>query len=150
MSSSVGLGISLSSTAAFIICPDWQYPHCGTSISSQARCRGWLRSGERPSIVVTSFPAARVTGATHERTAWPSIWTVHAPHGAIPQPYLVPVNSRFSRRTQSRGVEGSTSTFTRRLFTLNEITWENLLWQKPFVVEELVVECYRAGASAEI
>ena len=80
MSSSVGLGISLSSTAALIICPDWQYPHCGTSISSQARCKGWLRSGESPSIVVTSFPAARVTGATHERTAWPSIWTVHAPH----------------------------------------------------------------------
>ena len=80
MSSSVGLGISLRSTAALIICPDWQYPHCGTSISSQARCRGWLRSGERPSIVVTSFPAARVTGATHERNAWPSIWTVQAPH----------------------------------------------------------------------
>src|SRR5438445_5850766 len=80
ISSSVGLGISLSSTAALIICPDWQYPHCGTSISSQARCKGWLRSGESPSIVVTSFPAARVTGATHERNAWPSIWTVQAPH----------------------------------------------------------------------
>src|SRR6266704_2263292 len=93
MSSSVGLGISLRSTAALIICPDWQYPHCGTSISIQARCNGWLRSGESPSIVVISFPAARVTGATHERTAWPSIWTVHAPHCAMPQPYLVPVNS---------------------------------------------------------
>src|SRR5438132_2028339 len=59
MSSSVGLGISFSSTAALIICPDWQYPHCGTSISSQARCKGWLRSGESPSMVVISFPAPR-------------------------------------------------------------------------------------------
>src|SRR5207237_172801 len=68
----------------------------------------------------------------------------------MPQPYLVPVNSRFSRRTQSRGVEGSTSTFTGRLFTLNEITGRTSSGQKTFVVEELVVECYRAGASTGI
>jgi hypothetical protein len=39
----------------------------------------------------------------------------------MPQPYLVPVKPRFSRRTQSRGVEGSTSRFTRCRFTVKEI-----------------------------
>jgi len=34
--------------------------------------------------------------------------------------------------------------------TLNEITWRTSSGQKTFVVEELVVECYRAGASTEI
>jgi len=41
-------------------------------------------------MVVTFFPSARETGATQERTAWPSICTVQAPHSAMPQPYLVP------------------------------------------------------------
>src|SRR5207237_9145801 len=36
ISSSVGLGFSRSSTAALISCPDWQYPHCGTSSSIHA------------------------------------------------------------------------------------------------------------------
>src|ERR1700722_12674835 len=39
----------------------------------------------------------------------------------MPHPYLVPVRPRFSRRTQSRGVEGSTSSFTGCRFTLKEI-----------------------------
>src|ERR1700719_154085 len=34
---------------------------------------------------------------------------VHAPHCAMPQPYFVPVRPRWSRMTQSSGVEGSTS-----------------------------------------
>src|SRR6202047_1221615 len=70
---------------------------------------------------VTSLPAARDTGATHDRIASPSRWTVQAPHCAMPHPYLVPVRPRFSRRTQSRGVEGSTSRFTGCRFTLKEI-----------------------------
>jgi len=36
-------------------------------------------------MVVTSLPAARESGVTHDRTASPSRWTVHAPHSAIPQ-----------------------------------------------------------------
>src|SRR5207253_408150 len=71
-------------------------------------------------MVVTSLPAARDSGATQDRTASPSRCTVHAPHCAMPQPYFVPVRPRFSRRTQSRGVEGSTSRFTRCLFTVKE------------------------------
>src|SRR4029077_15047950 len=39
----------------------------------------------------------------------------------MPQPYLVPVKPRLSRKTHSRGVEGSTSRFTRCRFTLKEI-----------------------------
>src|SRR5437016_14516124 len=72
-------------------------------------------------MVVTSLPAARDTGATQDLTASPLRWTVQAPHCAMPQPYLVPVKPRLSRKTQSRGVEGSTSRFTRSRFTLKEI-----------------------------
>src|SRR5215469_18594057 len=41
----------------------------------------------------------------------------------MPHPYLVPVNPRFSRNTQSSGVEGSTSTFCCLPFTLSVIMW---------------------------
>src|SRR5829696_7737324 len=46
----------------------------------------------------------------HERIGLPSRCTVHAPHNAMPQPNLVPVMPRLSRKTQSSGVLGSTST----------------------------------------
>ena len=36
--------------------------------------------------------------------------TVHEPHTAMPQPYLVPVRPRLSRSTHSSGVSDSTST----------------------------------------
>ena len=68
-------------------------------------------------MVVTCLPSAAESGVTHERTGFPSSHTVHAPHCAMPQPYLVPVNSRWSRRNQSSGVSGGTLTVTRRLFT---------------------------------
>src|SRR5579863_6559695 len=80
-------------------------------------------------MVVTSFPAARDTGVLQERTGLPSRCTVQAPHCATPQPYFVPVKPRCSRSTQSKGVEGSTSTFTLRLFTVREITNINLLFK---------------------
>src|SRR5947209_4187815 len=121
MSASVGCGFSRSSTAADMIWPDWQYPHCGTSFSIHARCSGLLRSDERPSMVVTSLPAARETGVTHDRTASPLRWTVHAPHNAIPQPNFVPVNPKFSRTTQSSGVSGLTSTDCGFPLTFNRI-----------------------------
>src|SRR5450631_1424062 len=112
ISLSVGLEFSASKTAALIICPDWQYPHCGTSSSIQAFCSGCVKSSESPSMVVTCLPAARESGATHERIAWPSRCTVQAPHSAIPQPNFVPVIASESRNTHRRGVEGSTSTCT--------------------------------------
>ena len=41
------------------------------------------------------------------RTASPSIWTVQAPHSAIPQPYLVPVRPSCSRSAISAVCRGS-------------------------------------------
>src|ERR1700693_2011519 len=86
-------------------------------------------------MVVTCFPAARDTEVLQERTGRPSRCTVQAPHCATPQPYFVPVRPRCSRRTQSRGVEGSTSTLTLRLFTVREITVVNLHISGGFQVE---------------
>ena len=40
------------------------------------------------SIVVIDFPSTAAIGSTHERVAWPSTWTVHAPHSEAPQPVL--------------------------------------------------------------
>jgi len=58
---------------------------------------------------MTRFPAA-LTGTEQDLVATPSTWTVQAPHWAMPQPNLVPVSPSVSRRTQSNGVSGSTST----------------------------------------
>src|SRR6266550_260170 len=85
-------------------------------------------------MVVTSCPAARETEATHDRTACPSIWRVHAPHCAIPHPYFVPVSPRLSRTTHNRGVEGSTSRSTGLPLILKEI----MSWFP------LKVRCYNA------
>jgi hypothetical protein len=38
------------------------------------------------------------------------MWTVQAPQSAMPQPNFVPVMSRVSRNTQSKGMSGLTST----------------------------------------
>src|SRR5690606_9100472 len=63
-------------------------------------------------MVVMLLPTAALTGSTHDRVGAPSRCTVHAPHNAIPQPYLVPVSPSVSRRTQSRGVSSATSTLS--------------------------------------
>src|SRR5258707_12393135 len=100
-----------------MICPDWQYPHCGTSSSIHAFCSGCDRSLDSPSMVVTCFPSARDTGATQERIAFPSRCTGHAPQSSIPQPYFVPVSPSDSRKTHNKAVDGSTSTCTDFPFT---------------------------------
>src|ERR1700676_2109842 len=102
-----------------MICPDWQYPHWGTSISIQARCTGWLRSAESPSIVVTFFPETLEIGVTHDRVAVPSMCTVQAPHRAMPQPNFVPVIPSVSRRTHSSGMLGLTFTVSVLPFNVN-------------------------------
>src|ERR1700730_13333330 len=61
-------------------------------------------------MVVICLPMASLTCTPQERIATPSIWTVQAPHCAMPQPYLVPVRPAFSLIAQSSGVSGSTST----------------------------------------
>jgi hypothetical protein len=45
-----------------------------------------------------------------ERVASPLMCTVHAPQSAMPQPNFVPVMLRVSRKTQSSGMSGLTST----------------------------------------
>src|SRR2546426_4325764 len=61
-------------------------------------------------MVGIRLPTATLTGVTQERTALPSRCTVHAPHSATPQPYLVPVRPTCSRIAHSSGVPGSTLT----------------------------------------
>src|SRR5437763_10937702 len=110
ISASVGCGLSLRRAATAMIMPLWQYPHCGTSWAIQARWTGCIAPfAGKPSIVVIWVPSAALTGTEHDRVATPSIWTVQAPHWAMPQPYLVPVRPKVSRNTHSSGVSGSTS-----------------------------------------
>src|SRR5215470_14001348 len=54
-----------------------------------------------------------------ERSTSPLMWTEQAPHWAMPQPYLVPVNPSCSRRTQSNGVLPPTFTSKGLPFTFN-------------------------------
>src|SRR5882672_1087539 len=111
MSASVGLGLSLRSAATAMIIPDWQYPHCGTSLSTHAFCTLCsVPLVARPSMVVIFLPTAADTGITHERVALPSMCTVQAPQTATPQPYLVPVRPTCSRIAHSKGVSGGTLT----------------------------------------
>src|SRR5437667_10401778 len=59
-----------------------------------------------------SLFATDETAVTQDRTALPSMITVHDPHCPKPQPNRGPRQSRSLRRTYSNGAEGSTSTFT--------------------------------------
>src|SRR5262244_1985378 len=70
-------------------------------------------------MVVIFAWATADTGTEQERTASPSTWTVHAPHCATPQPYLVPVRPTCSRSTHSSGVSGSTCTSRTRPLMLS-------------------------------
>ena len=97
--------------------PAWQYPHCGTSSSIQARCSGCDPSGGRLSMVETARVPIDEIGVMHERVGWPSTSTVQAPHWAMPQPNLVPFNPMASRSTQSRGMRSGTSTVRRSPLT---------------------------------
>src|ERR1700688_760506 len=121
ISASVGLGFCLSRATAAMICPDWQYPHWGTSSSIHANWTGCVPSADSPSMVVTVLPATADAAMLHDRVAWPSMRTVQAPHWAMPQPYLVPVSFNESRRTHSSGVSGSTSAVCAIPLTISEI-----------------------------
>ena len=68
-------------------------------------------------MVVTCLPATAANGVTQERVGTPSTCTVQAPQMAMPQPYFVPVRSRWSRSTQRSGVVASTSNACRSPFT---------------------------------
>src|SRR5436309_7111730 len=68
-------------------------------------------------MVVMSRSSTAAAGRTHERTGWPSTSTVHAPHCAMPQPYLVPVRPSTSRSTQRSGMSSGTETSWASPFT---------------------------------
>src|SRR5690349_7618449 len=74
------------------------------------------------SMVVTRLLTAAAAGVTHARTGWPSRWTVHAPHSAMPQPNLVPVSPIASRNTHRSGISTGKSTVWTVPFTLRVIT----------------------------
>src|ERR1043166_6011277 len=118
ISSRVGLGLAARSSAAFMIWPDWQYPHCGVSSTTHAFCNGCEELGDKPSMVTTLAPSAAETGVEQERTALPLRCTVHAPQKPAPQPYFVPVRPTWSRMTHRSGVFGSASTETRLSFSV--------------------------------
>src|SRR5216683_7575775 len=111
MSASVGCGLLASSAEADMIWPDWQYPHCTTSRSSQAF---WILAPAAvapiASIVVIAEVPTLSTEVTQERVGAPSTCTVHAPQSAIPHPNFVPVIPSTSRNTHKSGVSPSTST----------------------------------------
>src|SRR5882762_9494866 len=117
MSASVGCGVRRSNAAAAMTCPDWQYPHCGTSSATHAFWTRCVDVALRPSMVVIGLVPTAETGSTHERTASPPRCTVHAPHCAMPHPNFVPVIPRLSRRTHRSGVFAAASTVRRRPFT---------------------------------
>src|SRR3954465_3415888 len=118
ISARVGLGFCLSRSAALMIWPDWQEPHCGPSSASQAFCTGWLESGDRPSIVVTDLPAISDTCVWQEKARLPSRGTMQAPHNPVPQPNLVPVSLRSSRITHNSGVAPGASVTAGLPFTM--------------------------------
>src|SRR5215510_5019783 len=121
MSASVGLVFAANKADADMISPDCQQPHCGTSSAIQAFCIGWLASADSPSMVVIFLPLTDATVVMQERIGFPSRCTVQAPHCAMPQPNLVPVMPRFSRKTQSKGVSELTSTCCRLPLTIMAI-----------------------------
>src|SRR6202166_2085224 len=119
MSASVGCGLLASSAEADMIWPDWQYPHCTTSRSSQAF---WILAPAAvapiASIVVIAEVPTLSIGVIQDLTATPSTWTVQAPQSAMPQPNFVPVMPSTSRNTQRSGVSPSTSTLCAFPLTL--------------------------------
>src|SRR5580693_9432864 len=60
-------------------------------------------------VVIAAVPMLSMV-VMQERIGLPSIWTVQAPHSAMPQPNFVPVMPSTSRSTHSSGVSPSTST----------------------------------------
>src|ERR1041385_280920 len=121
MSASVGLGFPFNKEIACMICPDWQYPHCGTLNSIHFCCTGCSPFLEIASMVVISAPPTLLMLVTHDRIALPSRCTVQVPHSAMPQPNFVPVSPSTSRKYHSSGRSGSPSKERSTPFTFRGI-----------------------------
>src|ERR1051326_9632002 len=89
--SSDGCGVFASRATAAMICPLWQYPHCGTCSAIHACCTACRPFEDKPSIVVMFLPVTCETGVEQERTGSPTTWTVMAEFGTGPQPNLAPL-----------------------------------------------------------
>src|ERR1700681_3716125 len=72
-------------------------------------------------MVVTCRPLTADNGITQERIAWPSTWTVHAPHSAMPHPNLVPGRPATSRTAHNSGILGSASRVIGLPLRTNEV-----------------------------
>src|SRR5579885_2330729 len=94
-------------------------------------------------MVVTDLPAKVFIVVMQARAAFPSTWTVHAPHWAMPQPYLVPVRSMTSRRYQRSGISGSPSNWRVLPLTLSWIISDLL---ERAIVQVITVRQCRGGA----
>src|SRR5262245_26591305 len=70
-------------------------------------------------VVIASVAFTELMGMVQERSTSPLMWTEQAPHWAMPQPYLVPVNPSCSRSTQSNGILPPTFTSKSLPFTFN-------------------------------
>src|SRR5438132_670339 len=66
-------------------------------------------SGAVPANDIAELAQSADVGVMQARSASPFLWTVQAPHRAMPQPNLVPVNPKMSRKYQSSGISGSPS-----------------------------------------
>src|SRR5262244_533824 len=65
--------------------------------------------------------ATAPSGVMQERTARPSMCTVHAPHMPMPQPNFVPLSPISSRMTHRSGVSSATLTETGRSLSLKVV-----------------------------
>ena len=91
--------------------PGVQMPHCAPPQRTSSRCTACNTSPcASPSTVVTLRPSHCPAATRHELTTSPSSITVHAPHSPSPQPSLVPVRRRSSRKRSSRRFHGEAST----------------------------------------
>src|SRR5208337_5108161 len=148
ISRSDGFWFRARSATADMICPDWQYPHCGTSSAIHAACTASAALPERPSMVTISLPLTEEMGVTQERRGTPSTYTVQLPHSAMPQPTLVPVNPSSSRMTQSSGVSPSAVTTCFLPFTVT-VTVAGIAALSKTAADEAIVNATRKQASHE-
>ena len=97
-SCSVGLGLSRSRSAAAMIMPGVQYPHCSACSSWKACCSGCHSPFAMPWMVVICAPSACTASTAQLFADIPFSSTVQAPQLEVSQPTGVPVRPATSRR----------------------------------------------------
>src|SRR5215207_5035477 len=95
-------GLMRSAAVAAITMPGMQYPHWLAPALWKARC---TTDSSPPSVRLSTVsirrPCALPTGRRQDLTRTPSTNTEQVPHSPAPQPSLVPVRCRSSRRKSS-------------------------------------------------